>query len=53
MYSGLFFSAQDGMIAATGAAWVVHTFHTGHSPFLGEPEDLAKTIMGLAKLSRM
>ena len=41
--------AQDGMMLATGVAWDVHEFETGHSPFLSQPEQLSKTITALAE----
>lgn len=41
--------AQDGMMAGTGVEWDVHNFETSHSPFLSQPQQLAETIVGLAK----
>lgn len=37
------------MLAGSGVEWDVRDFDTGHSPFLVKPEELAATLLELAK----
>lgn len=41
--------AQTGMVAGSGVEWDVRDFDTGHSLFLFKPEELAATVVELAK----
>jgi len=41
--------AQNAMLAGSGVEWDVRDFDTGHSPFLVKPEELAATLLELAK----